>query len=218
TLQSSNSTETIKFTSKNNKLYAKYKIKSDFQPGEYTFKFSYKDSKGKQKEIEAIGYVIGKIELANNSLNFGKLNNKGSSSKAITVNSELKLTTLPLKIEIKSVNFNTEDFKNADLLFNYQSNFLIKGSEYTENMTLNVPEGIFKSLQNPILSKKYDGTITIIVYSKENEVLSEKKLPISFTIGSFVEYNITLMIGFMLVISSIIGSIIIYKKKKKSNN
>lgn len=215
-LKSIDTNKVLKTSIKGNTIYASYKIKKGSKPGEYLFTFDYFDSKGNIKQKEVIAYVIGKIELANNQIDFGKLTKEAIAKQTLRIDSELKLTTLPLILEINRVNFDTEDFKNSDLRFNYKSNIIIKGSNYSDTLTLSLPENIFKKLQNPILNKHYNGSINFIIYSKEKEVLSEKYIPIKFTIASFLEYNLLFVAGILLVLSSIIGSIVIFKKKPKT--
>lgn len=213
-LNSSDTNKSLKTSIKGKIIHSIYKIKKDSLPGEYVFTFEYYDSKGKIKQIEAIAYVIGKIELTNNQLDFGKLTKEGTAKQTLKINSELKLTTLPLIIEINKVHFDSKDFKNSDLRFGYKTNILIKGSQYSDTLRLSLPYTIFKKLQNPVFNNTYNGSINLIIYSKENEVLSEKTIPIKFTVGSYLEYNLLLIAGLMVLLCSIIGSFILLKKKK----
>jgi len=198
---------------KKNKIYSTFKLNENHKTGEYHFTVGYYDSKGDLQEKEAIAYVIGKVDIITNKIDFKTLNSEGISKSKLTVKSELKLTTLPLALEVSEVELNSEQIKVSDLRFYYNSEFTIKGDTATRKLKLQLAPKSFKNAQKLFLQTNINGIATVIVYSKQKEALVKKNIPFKFKIGSIAQYNLIYLLAFIVVLLPII--VIILKKKKE---
>lgn len=207
-----NLSEALKIKKNGLKITAMFLLKKDYKPGEYTFVLDYIDPQMKQKQKEAIAYVIGNVIIATENLDFGLIKPGKKAPERLQIKSDLKLTTLPLKLELSKVKVDSEEINPTDLLFYYPSEFTVQGEHNVENISLSIKSDNKQAYNTSLFNKNCHGIATFVLYSDQNEILNTREIPISFVIPGLL-YNNILIIVLGVIISAVLA--FLYRKKKK---
>lgn len=213
---SSDSSRLLKTKQISNKVYSVFRIKEKYGKGEYNFLINYFDTKGEPRQKAVIAYVIGKVDIVNSSLDYGKLSSKGEARTNLLINSELEQTNLPVNLEINNIEINSDKLKASDIRFKFIPEFFIKGAKNEQNLGIILSPGALKKLQRSFMTKNYTGVVKLILHSSEGEVLSTKSLSISFKVAGILEKNIG-VIGLIIAVIFIIIGVRFWRQKHQIN-
>jgi len=178
----------VDINQKTDRIMARIKTYPETPPGIYVIRLHYYDINHslKTKEIEA--YLLGRVYLASEFLDFKKLNSKGNSTAILTVNSDLEMTNLPVRLKLTRIEPDTDLLSPSDIKFGYKSDFFVKGGQSNRPITIIIPDKNFYEIQKALSSTKIKSDAFFKIYTTEGELLSEKIIPVHFEVGSKIYY------------------------------
>ncbi|MEW5820616.1 MAG: vWA domain-containing protein [Cyanobacteriota bacterium] len=196
----------LKTKIKDNKIYSKIKLIDTLKPAQYKVVLGYYDINGEIQHKEEIIYVLGKIYLSNNLIDFGVPDKDGNAKASINIISDLDKTRMPVNIEISNIKLNSDIIKASDLRFKYTPEIFTDGAVTNEKLILSLPQKVYNKFKSGLKPKTIEGVLTFNLYNSQNELLSKNDLPFKVVSTGLFAANYFIII---LIILFLIGAVII---------